>query len=217
MTAIDTATPPRGRTCARPRVLTAAALALTLALTGCGGSAKPAKQKAAGTGASSVVAGSTAPASPTTAAAGTGSQPSTTDGGGFCSLVTAEEAHAIVGIELTPGRSRTGPGPAGPAGSCLYKAATPDPKAPTVVQVIVLGTKVPRSVYESELKHDPEGGPTTAVPGLGEDAFSIPGIVTVFDHGLVLTLEVVKGGRPGDTAAVVALVRTALSRAGALG
>lgn len=193
-------------------------LAVTLALSACGGSAKPSK-KAAQTGGGSSSSASTSASAPTSAAGGassSGGGNTTKPGGGFCSLLTADEAQTVVGTPLSPGLPRSGNGPAGPAGSCLYKAAKPVAGLPTVVQVIVLGTKFPRAVYDQELRHDPDAPDIKALPGLGEDAFFIPGVVTVFDHGLVMSVQAVTGGHPVDTAVITDLLRKALSRAGGL-
>lgn len=202
-----------------PRSLVAGGtLTLALALSACGGSGKSPQQNRPASGGSAGAAGVvTKPVPPASqSSAGTGA-PTSHVGGDFCSLVSAGEAQAVLGEPVQPGVSHAGAGPAGLAGSCLYKVTKPDPQAPTVVNVIVLGTKIPRSIYDQELKHDPQGGDVKPLSGLGEDAFFLPGIVTVFDHGLVLSLEIIKGGRPVDTAAITQLLRKALGRAGHLG
>lgn len=210
-TSQPTAPAPAWRT---PRgLLSCGTLALALALSACSGSGKSPQQNGPASGSSAGAAGVASESAPPTSQSPAGTRaPAVHAGGGFCSLVSADEAHTVLGVPVQPGVSRTGAGPAGRAGSCLYKVTKPDPSVPSVVNVIVLGTKIPRSIYDQELRHD-----RTPLSGLGEDAFSIPGVVTVFDHGLVLSLEIIKGGRPVETAVITQLLRKALGRAGHLG
>ncbi|PZS15558.1 MAG: hypothetical protein DLM57_12410, partial [Pseudonocardiales bacterium] len=154
---------------------------------------------------------------PTSGPAAGGGASGTGPSAAFCSLVTLDEARAALGGPVKPGldrATRSSPFPGG--GSCLYNGTTSVIGASYVVNVIVLGTKIPRSVYDSEFKGNPDAGPITPVPGLGEDAFSVPGVVSVFDHGLVMALEIVKNSRPADIAVIVGLLRKALARAGGL-
>lgn len=66
---------------------------------------------------------------------------------------------------------------------------------------------VPRSVFDEEII----SGATDRQPvsGLGEVAYSVPGIVFLFDQGLVLSLEIIKEQVPVDTAVIVDLLGTA--------
>lgn len=212
----DTPAQPAGWPAPRS-LLACGTLVLALVLSACGGGKTSDKKSGSGsspaaTSASTSAATSAAPSAAPPGSAGSGS--SFHPGGDFCSLVTAAEAAAVVGTQLLPGVSRTASGPAGQGGSCLYNATQRVVGKPTVVHVIVLGTKIPRTVYDQQLKGNPNAGPITPVSGLGDDAFAIPGVVTVFDHGLVLSLEIIKNGVPADTATITDLLRKALSRAG---
>lgn len=200
------------------RILACGSLAVVLGLAACGGSAKPSPNKApAGSAGSSAAATATTSAPRASGSAPGSGSANASPGGAFCSLVTADEAQAVVGEPLAPGLSRAGAAGAGLSGSCLYKPGTPVLAKPTVVNVIVLGTKFPRAVYDSQLKGNPNATDIKPLAGLGEDAFYVPGVVTVFDHGVVIALEIIKDGRPVDTATIAALLRKALGRAGSLG
>ncbi|HEY8827728.1 MAG TPA: hypothetical protein VIM17_08215 [Jatrophihabitantaceae bacterium] len=210
----------RASTWREPRTLLACGtLALALALTACGGSAKPSQNKGPGSGGTPAATGTstTTSSAATSGSAAGGGSTGTSAGGDYCSLVTRDEAQAVLGRAVQPGLSRSGTTPAGVSGSCIYNDANPVVGKPAVVNVIVLGTKIPRSVYDQELKGDPDAPDIKPLSGLGEDAFFIPGVVTVFDHGLVLSLEIIKDGVPVDTATITDLLRTALGRAGNLG
>lgn len=187
------------------RVLGCGAVAVALVLSACGGSASPAHQTAAGAGAASssvVTAGSPAGGG----SSGTGAK------GDFCILVSADEAQAVLGVPVQPGLSRAGTGPGGLGASCQYKP-TNDTGPATELKVIVLGTHISRSVYDQHIKGAAIPGSITPVPGLGQDAFATTGTVTVFDHGLVLTLVIIKGGNFAAAAVITALLRKALTRA----
>lgn len=201
-------------------VWTSGALAAVLALAGCGSSSGSSSNSASGgtataAGRSSAATTSTSPARADASSAAPTAAQTVHAGGDYCSLITAAEARAVAGEELAPGVSRTGTTPTigGQSGSCLYKAA--HPKTLTLVNLIVVGTKIPRSLFDTEIKSK-DTGPTTPVPGLGETAFAVAGIVTVYDHGLVLALEIIKGGKAVPTTTLTAMLRTALSRAGGL-
>jgi hypothetical protein len=195
------------------RLLACGTLALALGLTACGGSAKSPQSIGSGPGDTpAATSGSTAGARSTGSGA-TGASA----GGDFCSLVTADQARAILGRAVQPGLPRSGTTPAGVSGSCIYKDAHIVVGKPgTIVNIMVLGTKVPRAVYDQELKGNPDAPDITPLSGLGEDAFSIPGVVTVFDHELVLSLQIMKDGVPVDAVTITDLLRTALGRAGNL-
>jgi hypothetical protein len=210
----------RASTWREPRTLLACStLALALALTACGGSAKSSQSKGSGSGstpAATNVATKSAPATAgSTAGAGSAGSGSTSlkPGGDFCSLVTLDQARAVLGRAVAPGLSRTGATPGGVSGSCVYKDKPAVGKPPTVVNMMVLGSTFPRAAYDQELKGNPDAPVMTPVSGLGEDAFSIPGVVTLFDHGLVLSLQIMKDGVPVDTATITDLLRVALGRA----
>jgi hypothetical protein len=206
----------------RRRVLWAStALTFALVLAGCGSSSRSSsnsttvRSAAAGGAATTASSSSSSSAAASSVVPSAPSAPSAHAGGDYCSLITAAEARAVVGEDLKPGLSRTATTPkiGGESGSCLYKPA--QTKVLTLVNLIVVGTKIPRSVFDTEIK-SPDAGPTKPVSGLGETAFAVPGIVTVYDHGLVLALEILKGGNAVPTATLAAMLRTALGRAGGL-
>lgn len=203
-------------------LLACVALALALALTACGGSSKPsASTTLASSGNSAGTAASTAPSSAGTSGSASGSgsgATGSTTGGGFCALVSADEARTVLGVVVKPGVSvKAAAQSAGPAGSCLYLS----PDSQSQVNLGVLGNKVPRAVFDQQLKGG-AGGDAMLVSGLGETAFSVPGVVFVYDHGLVLSLQILKHAvtighaAAVDTAVITDLLRKALSRAGFL-
>jgi hypothetical protein len=211
---------PQSTSSRRRTIWASTALATLLSLTACSSSSSPSSKATAG-GSAAAADRSTATASspvsnPSSALSGAVStHPSAHAGGGYCSLLTADEARAVVGDGLAPGVSRTAPTPkiGGHTGSCVYKLVHPTTAA-TVVNLIVLGTKIPRSLFDTEITQSADK--SRPVPGLGEEAFGSAGLVTVYDHGLVLALEILKGGKPVAAATLVAMLRTALSRAGGL-
>lgn len=190
-------------------------LTAVLALAACGSSSTPSSKSAPGSSATTVNRpATTASSAPAAASSPVPPLASAHAGGGYCSLVTADEARAVVGKDLAPGVSRTGTTPVigGKSGSCLYRSV--HPTTLTLVNLVVVGTKIPRSVFDTEINSN--ANKTTPVSGLGETAFGMPGIVTVYDHGLVLALEIIKNGKAVAATTIIALLRGALSRAGGL-
>ncbi len=188
------------------KALPLSVLALAFALTACGGASSPAAK-------------SKDPAAKSTSTAGNSGSKGAT---GLCKLISQGEAQDAVGQPLATGVSTSGQTPAGFSGGCKYLGTTVNTKTngKGVVQVIILGTKLTRAQYDeataSEGKIGAEAG-AKPVPGLGETAFYVPGLVTLFDRGLAMTVQVVKADRsPVDAAVIIKLARQALDRSGDL-
>ncbi len=188
------------------KALPLSVLALAFALTACGGASSPAAK-------------SKDPAAKSTSTAGNSGSKGAT---GLCKLISQGEAQDAVGQPLATGVSTSGQTPAGFSGGCKYLGTTVNTKTngKGVVQVIILGTKLTRAQYDeataSEGKIGAEAG-AKPVPGLGETAFYVPGLVTLFDRGLAMTVQVVKADRsPVDAAVIIKLARKALDRSGDL-
>lgn len=189
------------------KALPLSVFALALALTACGGGSSPAAK-------------SKDPAAKSTgSAAGTSGSKGAT---GLCKLISQDEAQDAVGQPLATGVSTSGQTPAGLSGGCKYLGTTVNTKTngKGIVQVIILGTKLTRAQYDeataSEGKIGAEAG-AKPVPGLGETAFYVPGILTLFDRGLAMSVQVVKADRsPVDAAVIIKLARQALDRSGDL-
>lgn len=208
-TAAETA---RGRA-RRSRLLVYGTLALALSMTACGGSPDTSATKDDTSAPSSAASSATSDDTENTGdSAGTAASgiPTDTD---FCALVSKDEAEDAAGASLQDGESAGEMQVVGLVGSCIYRGTDPS-QGPTVVNIIVLGTTVPRAIFDSEILGDMAEG--QAVPDLGEVAYAVPGIVVVFDQGLVLTLEIIKEQMPADTAVIVDLLGRALDRADAL-
>ena len=191
-------------------------MAVMLALGACGGSSDDESGSAGNSGGANMGTMTSANADPTQDAdANTGSAasgaPTDTD---FCSLVTKDEAETAVGGSVEEGTSVGEMQVLGLVGSCVYNGTDSTLGATTVVNIIMLGTTVPRSLFDTEILGDFAEG--EQISGLGEVAFAAPGMVVVFDQGLVLTLQILAGQVPADTTVIVELLRTALDRAAAL-
>jgi len=128
-------------------------------------------------------------------------------------LISKEEAEEAVGASVQDGQSTAENQVLGLVGSCIYQG-TDSSQGATVVNLIVLGTTVPREVFDSEIVNDMADG--APVSGLGEVAYAIAGLATVFDQGLVLTLQILNQLVPADAAVITDLLATALDRADAL-
>jgi len=102
----------------------------------------------------------------------------------------------------------------GRQGSCKYLSSyvNPTTHSKSIVSVIVLGTKFTRAQYDEVLA---EVGPDAKpVSGLGETAIFFSGVVATFDHGVALTLQIVRDDRSVPSQAVMTkLAGTALGRA----
>lgn len=194
----------------RSRVLVYGALALALTLTACGGSSPDTTADQDDTAAASSAASDVTQESDNSTGSAASGAPTDTD---ICALVSKDEAEEAVGASLEDGESKGEIQLVGLVGSCVYRG-TDASQGPTVVNMIVLGTTVPRSVFDNEILGDMADGQEVA--GLGEIAYSVPGIVVLFDQGLVLSLQIVKEQVPADTAVLADLLGTALDRADAL-
>jgi len=122
-------------------------------------------------------------------------------------LVTKAEAAALAGKEVKDGNVGSEDGPWGPAGRCTYVGATTGTS--TLIQVSILGTKVPHETFTSKLSADDEG---ISQPGVGEDAKIAPGIITVYDHGTVFVVGIVVDGQPAPNGTVIAVAKRVLGR-----
>jgi hypothetical protein len=131
-------------------------------------------------------------------------------GGDLCRLVTKSEADAIAGKSLSDGRPTKSEGPLGTTGSCSYIIAGAS-AATTVVNVVVLGTKVTRAQFDAQLAED--ASDAASVDGVGESARLIqPGILAVFDNGAAITVEVIVDSTPVGNDVLVKLARQVLDR-----
>lgn len=178
-----------------------AAATLAVALTAACGGSTPKASSPAGSGPAKPAAGS--------AATRTGGA---TD---FCRLVTRDEAQAAVGKPLLAGVSlpvKVTVG--GRQGNCKYLSSYVNPAthSKSLVSVIVLGTKLTRAQYDDVVSE--AGASAKPISGLGETAIFFSGIVATFDHGVALTLQIVRDDRSVPSEDVMTkLAGTALGRA----
>ncbi|MGB9376300.1 MAG: hypothetical protein WCB04_02185 [Mycobacteriales bacterium] len=137
----------------------------------------------------------------------------------ICKLLSQAEAQGAISEPVATGVSTSGQTAAGLSGGCKYLGTTVNAKTHTkgIVQVLILGTKLTRVQYDELATSEGKVGADAAakaVPGLGETAFYVPGLVTLFDHGLALAVQVVRSDRvPLDAVVITKLAHTALDRA----
>jgi hypothetical protein len=176
---------------------------------GGGGSASSSQASASGAASSS---GATASSSSSGGqASGSDAGASTAaDKGDLCRLVTKAEAESATGRSFGDPRSTEREGPGGTIGSCVYSIVT-NGAASTIVNIIVLGTKITREQFEGQLASD---APTaTSVDGVGEVALlSQPGALVVFDRGVVISVQMLVEYQPIGTDVLVTFARRALER-----
>ncbi len=128
----------------------------------------------------------------------------------FCRVVTKAEAEAVTRKTFDAGTGTSSDGPLGGIGSCVYKIIEGG-RVTTIVNIVVVGTKVPRDVYDKEIAGDAPDA--KAVSGAGESALLIqPGLLSVFDDGVALSVQVLINSAPGSTDDLVALAKKALDR-----
>ncbi|HJQ44304.1 MAG TPA: hypothetical protein VJ831_14545 [Jatrophihabitantaceae bacterium] len=199
---------------ARVRVACAATTAALL-LAACG-SGSPSDGGSIFTVPSSITVTTPGSSSPTTSgagtAAGTGSGTIDPSKVNLCRLVSKAEAeHAAAGAPMGAGKNTvTTEASIGLVGSCAYRASDSKAHSGTAVTVVILGTTVTQAAFEKQIKSKaPEARP---LAGLGDGAFTIPGIVFTFYQGLVLSLQVSVNATPADPATIVPLARLALKR-----
>lgn len=225
MTSIEGATARIARSAAagglRARCRAAGGLvALTVVLTSCGGSSKPAgtnSPSVAGSPGSSTA--SSAPVSEstpaTTASSAAASGAPTLPGGSFdfCRLITSDEAQAAAGKPVKTGHRSSSTSPLGPVGGCVYLTKDTSTTSRSLVNVVFLGNKLTRALFDQQVTAK-VGSQAQPVPGLGEKAIYFTGIIAVFDHGIALTVQIVKDNVPGSVATLTGLAHKALDRAG---
>lgn len=201
------------------RICPIGVLALALALSACGGGSTPAAERRETT-ATSVPGGSTAASTAPGAAAGTaaGSKGSA----GLCRLISQAEAEQALGKAVEAGVPTSRQTPDGLMGGCKYLGATVNPSTSSkgIVQVIVLGTKLTRAQYDELSAGDGKIGSEAEaqpVPGVGETATYVPGILFTFDAGIVMFVQAVKDDQTTvPLATMTELAQKALDRAGDL-
>jgi hypothetical protein len=191
----------------------AIALALAFAVAACG--------SASGTGS---VGGATSSASPAMSAASdatrtsnalpatgpTASASPVAGGYDFCRLVRPAEAAAILARPTKDARRTSSTTALGPVGSCAYLSTDYSLTSQSIVNVVYLGNRISRTQYDEESAE--LRASAKPVPGLGETASFIPGLITVFDHGVAMTVQVIKGGVPAGLAQLTALAHKTLAR-----
>jgi len=102
--------------------------------------------------------------------------------------------------------------PLGHGGGCVYASINFTQKSQTLVNVGFYGNKVSRSQFDQEVASK-LGAQAKPVPGLGEAAIYVNGVVVVFDHGSALQIQIVKENVPSkDLPLLTALARKALER-----
>lgn len=201
---------------ARGRWLTqggAVAVALAFALTACGSSSNSAGKDAAPS-APATSAGSGATSSTTSGSEQTDGAPTSQGAGGydFCQLITSAEAQAILGKPVKVKNHSSSKTALGPVGSCAYFSTDYTLQSQSVVNVIYLGNKITRAQYDQQVSKLGVGA--KPVSGLGEAAMFIPGLIGVLDHGVGMTIQVIKNNVPADVALLTALAHTTLERTG---
>ena len=195
------------------------AVAMTFALAACGsGSGSAGRNAAPSAPATSAGSGAT----PTSSSAEGSVQSGSGSGSGsgsesagtydFCRLVSSAEARAILGKPVKVQNHSSSKTVLGPVGSCAYFSTDYTLKSQSVVNVIYLGNKITRAQYDQETSD--LRAKAKPVAGLGEAAIFIPGIIAVFDHGVAVTIQVIKGSVPADGALLTALARKTLERTG---
>jgi hypothetical protein len=128
----------------------------------------------------------------------------------ICRAVTKAEAANLLGRDVNDGKSTSADGPLGTQGGCVYLSATATQPA-TLVNVGLVGTKITHDQFLAQLAEDAPDAVSQA--GVGEDAKLVsPGMLTVYDHGTVLFVEIVIEGRPSSTDTLVAVAKKALDR-----
>ena len=167
-----------------------------LVLAGCGGGGDD--DESATSGSSSTTE------SPTTTAASKGD-------GDLCDLVTQEEAAKLLAVAVDAGTPSSSTGVQGDSGSCIYRA-TASTTAPTLLNVVLVGTKLTEDQVKTELLADqPDAKP---VADLGEAAFLLPegdSVITI-ENGAVISVQAIAGGKPVAEASLIATARLALER-----
>jgi len=94
----------------------------------------------------------------------------------------------------------------------VYASINFTQKSQTLVNVGFYGNKVSRSQFDQEVASK-LGAQAKPVPGLGEAAIYVNGVVVVFDHGSALQIQIVKENVPSkDLPLLTALARKALER-----
>jgi len=132
------------------------------------------------------------------------------EGADHCSLITQDEAEAVAGVALPPGTPTRAPAGQGEAGSCTYVKASGGGAAPTIVNVVVI-TKIPRSLFDSELAQDSPDAIDVDGPGAINKLLT-PGVLTVWDDNVSVLVEVVTPAGRGSTDVLVDLAAQVLDR-----
>lgn len=190
------------------RLAAGLALVLALVLGACGGGGDDGDGDDGGSG--------SAAASSTTGVAedGEGGDDAEGDGesndasasGDACRLITKGEAEALTGKALDDGVASASESPVGDVGSCVYKILE-NGRVTTIVNVAIVGTRVPRDVYDAEMSGE------TPVQGVGDVASLVqPGILSVFDDGVALSVQVLVDLAPATTDDLVEVAKKALER-----
>lgn len=203
---------------ARRRRLTqagAVAVGMALVLAACGGSSSAGRNTAPSSPATTAGSGAT-PASSSTdpASVQSGGKSDSQPAGAydFCRLVSRAEAEAILGKPSKDPKHTSSKTPLGPVGSCAYLSTDFTLKSQSIVNIVYLGNKISRAQYDQETSDlRAQGKP---VAGLGEAAIFIPGLIAVFDHGVGLTVQIVKGSVPADRELLTELAHKTLDRTG---
>lgn len=135
--------------------------------------------------------------------------------GDFCRLLSNGEAQAALGKPVKAGVSTRSDTPFGPGGGCIYRAKDISSSSISLVNVILFGDKIPRSVFDQQALAK-LGSTAHLVAGLGEVARFVGGpgggLVVVFDHGRWLTVQVVNATKTSGVTQLTQLTRTALGR-----
>jgi hypothetical protein len=191
----------------------AIALTMALALVACGSADGSADGSTSRSGLTTP-AGSAVPRASDAPSASPSSGSATQPSGAydFCRLVSPAEAVAILGKPAKDAKRTSSTTALGPVGSCAYLSTDYTLTSPSIVNVVYLGNKISRSQYDEETAEIRASA--KPVPGLGETASFIPGLITIFDHGVAMTVQVVNGGVPAGRAPLTALAHTTLERAG---
>ncbi len=197
-----------GRPSPKIQLAGAVALAVSILLSACSGgsSSTPRPADPSTSAAPATTTAMANPASTVQTASGSGSRPVPT-GGDMCRLVTKAEAAALVGRDVQDGESTSSEQAHGTTSSCMYHAAPVQP--PTLVHVFILGNKFSHDQFLELFSKAPDA---TDQPGIGEDAKFVPGVLSVYDHNTVLSVQIVVDGKPAPANTVISVAKKALGR-----
>ncbi|MEP6598010.1 MAG: hypothetical protein ABJB98_01010 [Actinomycetota bacterium] len=197
------------RTSVRPPLAMATAF-LLVTLVGCGGSTAGGKSAVGPTGAG----GTSSSASASSVASDSTSADATTAASGpvdACKLVTSAEAQAILGKPVRPAKTKAlGPTRQEGAG-CTYES-TDFANGTSAGQALVISffphSQLSQSLFDTNYRSFGD----QAVPGLGDSAWYLHGMLNVYYHGSHFSVSIVSLTAEATLAQLTPVARTAIPR-----